>query len=122
MGLINIDNYTIVVDKINYWEIEQYSTTCYLTVYLDNDKSIEIKKDSKEEITKMSEALERKRQKLYEQAKVIEKKNEEIEGYKDIIKEQSEQIKDFTSLLNDISSKILMFAKKWWGEENEQDN
>ena len=70
----------------------------------------------KEEITKMTEALERKR------AKVIEKKNEEIEGYKDIIKEQSEQIKDFTSLLNDISSKILTFAKKWWGEENEQDN
>ena len=76
----------------------------------------------KEEITKMTEALERKRQKLYEQAKVIEKKNEEIEGYKDIIKEQSEQIKDFTILLNDISSKILTFAKKWWGEENEQDN
>ena len=53
---------------------------------------------------------------------MIEKKNEEIEGYKDIIKEQSEQIKDFTILLNDISSKILTFAKTWWGEENEQDN
>lgn len=76
----------------------------------------------KEEITKMTEALERKRQKLNEQAKVIEKKNEEIECYKDIIKEQSEQIKDFVSLLNDVSSKILMFTKKWWGEENEQNN
>ena len=76
----------------------------------------------KEEITKMTEALKRKKQKLYEQAKVIEKKNEEIECYKDIIKEQSEQIKDFASLLNELSSKILMFAKKWWGEENEQDN
>ena len=59
MGLINIDNYTIVVDKINYWEIEQYSTTCYLTVYLDNDKSIEIKKDSKEEIVKIEKELNR---------------------------------------------------------------
>ena len=59
MGLINIDNYTIVVDKINYWEIEQYSTTCYLTVYLDNDKSIEIKKDSKEEIVKIKKELNR---------------------------------------------------------------
>ena len=53
MGLINIDNYTIVVDKINYWEIEHYSTTFYLTLYLDNDKYIEIKKDSKEEIFKI---------------------------------------------------------------------
>ena len=59
MGLINIDNYTIVVDKINYWEIEHYSTTFYLTVYLDNDKSIEIKKDSKEEIVKIKEGLNR---------------------------------------------------------------
>ena len=59
MGLINIDNYTIVVDKINYWEIEHYSTTFYLTVYLDNDKSIEIKKDSKEEIVKIEKALNR---------------------------------------------------------------
>ena len=59
MGLINIDNYTIVVDKINYWEIEQYSTNFYLTVYLDNDKSIEIKKDSKEEIVKIEKELNR---------------------------------------------------------------
>lgn len=59
MGLINIDNYTIVVDKINYWEIEHYSTTFYLTVYLDNDKSIEIKKDSKEEIVKIKKELNR---------------------------------------------------------------
>ena len=59
MGLINIDNYTIVVDKINYWEIEHYSTTFYLTVYLDNDKSIEIKKDSKEEIVKIEKELNR---------------------------------------------------------------
>ena len=59
MGLINIDNYTIVVDKINYWEIEHYSTTSYLTVYLDNDKSIEIKKDSKEEIVKIEKELNR---------------------------------------------------------------
>lgn len=76
----------------------------------------------KEEITKMSEALERKRQKLNEQAKVIEKKNEEIEFYKDVITKHSKQINDFTILLNDISSKILVFAKKWWGDENEQDN
>ena len=59
MGLINIDNYTIVVDKINYWEIEQYSTNFYLTVYLDNDKSIEIKKDSKEEFVKIEKELNR---------------------------------------------------------------
>ena len=59
MGLINIDNYTIVVDKINYWEIEHHSTTFYLTVYLDNDKSIEIKKDSKEEIVKIEKELNR---------------------------------------------------------------
>lgn len=59
MGLINIDNYTIVVDKINYWEIEHYSTNFYLTVYLDNDKSIEIKKDSKEEIVKIKKELNR---------------------------------------------------------------
>ena len=59
MGLINIDNYTIVVDKINYWEIEHYSTTSYLTLYLDNDKSIEIKKDSKEEIVKIEKELNR---------------------------------------------------------------
>lgn len=59
MGLINIDNYTIVVDKINYWEIEHYSTNFYLTVYLDNDKSIEIKKDSKEEIVKIEKELNR---------------------------------------------------------------
>lgn len=59
MGLINIDNYTIAVDKINYWEIEHYSTTFYLTVYLDNDKSIEIKKDSKEEIVKIKKELNR---------------------------------------------------------------
>ena len=59
MGLINIDNYTIVVDKINYWEIEHYSTTFYLTVYLDNDKSIEIKKDSMEEIVKIEKELNR---------------------------------------------------------------
>ena len=59
MGLINIDNYTIVVDKINYWEIEHYSTTFYLTLYLDNDKSIEIKKDSREEIVKMEKELNR---------------------------------------------------------------
>ena len=59
MGLINIDNYTIVVDKINYWEIEHYSTTFYLTLYLDNDKSIEIKKDSKEEIVKIEKELNR---------------------------------------------------------------
>ena len=59
VGLINIDNYTIVVDKINYWEIEHYSTTFYLTVYLDNDKSIEIKKDSKEEIVKIKKELNR---------------------------------------------------------------
>lgn len=59
MGLINIDNYTVVVDKINYWEIEHYSTTFYLTVYLDNDKSIEIKKDSKEEIVKIKKELNR---------------------------------------------------------------
>lgn len=59
MGLINIDNYTIVVDKINYWEIEHYSTTFYLTVYLDNDKSIVIKKDSREEIVKIEKELNR---------------------------------------------------------------
>ena len=59
MGLINIDNYTIVVDKINYWEIEHYSTNFYLTVYLDNDKSIEIKKDSREEIVKIEKELNR---------------------------------------------------------------
>lgn len=59
MGLINIDNYTIVVDKINYWEIEHYSTNFYLTVYLDNNKSIEIKKDSKEEIVKIEKELNR---------------------------------------------------------------
>ena len=59
MGLINIDNYTIVVDKINYWEIEHYSTNFYFTVYLDNDKSIEIKKDSKEEIVKIEKELNR---------------------------------------------------------------
>ena len=59
MGLINIDNYTIVVDKINYWEIEHYSTNFYLNVYLDNDKSIEIKKDSKEEIVKIEKELNR---------------------------------------------------------------
>ena len=59
MGLINIDNYTIVVDKINYLEIEHYSTNSYLTVYLDNDKSIEIKKDSKEEIVKIEKELNR---------------------------------------------------------------
>ena len=59
MGLINIDNYTIVVDKINYWEIEHYSTTFYLTLYLDNDKSLEIKKDSKEEIVKIEKELNR---------------------------------------------------------------
>ena len=59
MGLINIDNYTIVVDKINYWEIEHYSTTFYLTLYLDNDKSIEIKKDSREEIVKIEKELNR---------------------------------------------------------------
>ena len=59
MGLINIDNYTIVVDKINYWEIEHYSTNFHLTVYLDNDKSIEIKKDSKEEIVKIEKELNR---------------------------------------------------------------
>ena len=59
MGLINIDNYTIVVNKINYWEIEHYSTNFYLTVYLDNDKSIEIKKDSKEEIVKIEKELNR---------------------------------------------------------------
>ena len=43
-GLLQVDSYTIVIDKINYWEIEHYSTNSYLTVYLDNDKSIEIKK------------------------------------------------------------------------------
>lgn len=59
MGLINIDNYTVVVDKINYWKIEHYSTNFYLTVYLDNDKSIEIKKDSKEEIVKIEKELNR---------------------------------------------------------------
>lgn len=59
MGLINIDNYTIVIDKINYWEIEHYSSNFYLTVYLDNDKSIEIKKDSKEEIVKIEKELNR---------------------------------------------------------------
>ena len=59
MVLINIDNYTVVVDKINYWEIEHYSTNFYLTVYLDNDKSIEIKKDSKEEIVKIEKELNR---------------------------------------------------------------
>ena len=59
MGLINIDNYTIVVDKINYWEIEHYSTNFYLNVYLDNGKSIVIKKDSMEEIVKIEKELNR---------------------------------------------------------------
>lgn len=58
-GLLQVDSYTIVIDKINYWEIKHYSTNFYLTVYLDNDKSIEIKKDSKEEIVKIEKELNR---------------------------------------------------------------
>lgn len=58
-GLLQVDSYTIVIDKINYWEIEHYSTNSYLTVYLDNNKSIEIKKDSKEEIVKIEKELNR---------------------------------------------------------------
>ena len=57
MGLINIDNYTIVVDKINYWETEQYNRNFYLTIYLSSYKSIEIKKDTKEEIVKIEKEL-----------------------------------------------------------------
>lgn len=59
MGLINIDNYTIVVDKINYWEIEQYNRNFYLTIYLSSYKSIEIKKDTEEEIVKIEKELNR---------------------------------------------------------------
>lgn len=59
MGLINIDNYTIVVDKINYWETEQYNRNFYLTIYLSSYKSIEIKKDTKEEIVKIEKELNR---------------------------------------------------------------
>lgn len=59
MGLINIDNYTIVVDKINYWETEQYNRNFYLTIYLSSYTSIEIKKDTKEEIVKIEKELNR---------------------------------------------------------------
>lgn len=59
MGLINIDNHTIVVDKINYWETEQYNRNFYLTIYLSSYKSIEIKKDTKEEIVKIEKELNR---------------------------------------------------------------
>lgn len=58
-GLLQVDSYTIVIDKINFWETEQYSKNFYLTIYLDNGKSIEIKKDTKEEIVKIEKELNR---------------------------------------------------------------
>lgn len=58
-GLLQVDSYTIVIDKINYWEIKHYSTNFYLNVYLDNGKSIVIKKDSMEEIVKIEKELNR---------------------------------------------------------------
>lgn len=77
----------------------------------------------KEEITKMSEALERKRQKLDEQAKVIEKKNEEIKLYKQIMDFQDEHILGYEKILSDFIHKTLEFMKKYYGDdykENEQ--
>lgn len=58
-GLLQVDSYTIVIDKINYWEIEQYNRNFYLTIYLSSYKSIEIKKDTKEEIIKIEKELNR---------------------------------------------------------------
>lgn len=58
-GLLQVDSYTIVIDKINYWEIEQYNRNFYLTIYLSSYKSIEIKKDTKEEIVKIEKELNR---------------------------------------------------------------
>lgn len=58
MGLINIDNHTIVIDKITCWKTEHY-INFFLNIYLDGGKCIEIKKDTKEEIVKIEKELNR---------------------------------------------------------------
>lgn len=56
-GLLQVDSYTIVIDKINFWETQQYSKNFYLTIYLDNGESIQIKKNTKEEIIEIERHL-----------------------------------------------------------------
>ena len=56
-GLLQVDEYTIVIDKINFWETQEYNRTFYLTIYLDNGESIQIKKDTKEEIFEIEKHL-----------------------------------------------------------------
>ncbi len=56
-GLLQVGEYTIVVDKINYWKTQKYNRTFYLTIYLDNGESIEIKKENGEEIFEIEKHL-----------------------------------------------------------------
>lgn len=56
-GLLHVNECTIVIDKINYWETQQCNKNFYLTIYLDNGESIQIKKDNKEEIFEIEKHL-----------------------------------------------------------------
>lgn len=59
MGLIEVDNYTIVIDKINYWKTFHDYKSFYLCIYLNNGTSVDIKRDDEEEIVKIEKELNR---------------------------------------------------------------
>lgn len=56
-GLLQVGEHTIVVDKINYWKTQQYNKNFYLIIHLNNGESIQIKKQTKEEIFEIEKHL-----------------------------------------------------------------